>query len=203
MKIIKIWGEELDGRQLHETVRDLKDGAIIIAPTDSVYAIMCDALQPKAIERVCRLKSINPDKTNLSIMCSDIAMAAEYANFNNVIFKLLKSLTPGPYTFICKAAHSLPAAFKRRKIVGIRIPAFQAVRQLAEALGNPLLTTSIRYEDEDYGRNPELIEAAYNDKVDIMIEGPEGGLVPSTIIDCTGQEPEVTREGAGPIEDIL
>lgn len=202
MKILKIWGEELSDRQVRETVRDLKDGKILIAPTDTLYAIMCDALSPKAIEGVCRLKSINPDKTNLSIICSDISMAAEYAVFNNSTFRLLKELTPGPYTFICKAAHSLPSAFKRRKMVGIRIPDFKADRQLAEALGNPLLTTSIKFEDSDYAVNPELIEEAYADKADVIIEGPDGGLTPSTILDCTGSDVEVVREGLGPIDAL-
>lgn len=200
MKILKIWGDELSDRQIQETIRDLQEGKTLIAPTDTLYAIMCDALSPKAVEAVCKLKAINPDKTNLSIICSDISMAAEYANFNNVTFKLLKELTPGPYTFICKAAHSLPAAFKRRKVVGIRIPDFKADRQLAEALGHPLLTTSIRFEEDDYGINPELIEENYNNKVDIMIQGPEGELTPSTILDCTGQDIEVIREGKGEIE---
>lgn len=197
MKILKIWGDDLGDRQLLETVRDLKDGKTLIAPTDTLYAIMCDALSQKAVEAVCRLKSINPDKTNLSIICSDIGMAAEYANFNNSTFRLLKELTPGPFTFLCKTAHSLPAAFKRRKIVGIRIPDCKVDRQLAEALGNPLLTTSIRYEDADYAINPELIEEAYNDRVDLIIEGKEGSLIPSTILDCTGTEVEIIREGAG------
>ena len=200
MKILKIWGDELSDRQIQETIRDLQEGKTLIAPTDTLYAIMCDALSPKAVEAVCKLKAINPDKTNLSIICSDISMAAEYANFNNVTFKLLKELTPGPYTFICKAAHSLPAAFKRRKVVGIRIPDFRADRQLAEALGHPLLTTSIRFDEDDYGINPELIEENYNNKVDIMIQGPEGELTPSTILDCTGQDIEVIREGKGEIE---
>lgn len=199
MKIIKIWTDHLDERQLNEIVRDLKDGATLIAPTDTLYAIMCDALSVKAVEKVCRLKGINPDKTNLSIICSDISMAAEYANFNNETFKTLKSLTPGAYTFLCKTSHNLPAAFKRRKVVGIRIPANNAVRQIAEGLGNPLLTTSIQYEDADYAINPELIEEAYDNKVDMIIEGEEGQLIPSTILDCTGNEIEVIREGLGPI----
>lgn len=199
MKILKIWGDDLSDRQVQETVRDLKEGKTLIAPTDTLYAIMCDALSPKAIENVCRLKNINPEKTNLSIICSDISMAAEYAVFNNATFRLLKDLTPGPFTFICKAAHSLPAAFKRRKMVGIRIPDFKADRQLAEALGNPLLTTSIRYEDNDYGINPELIEEAYANKVDMMIQGEEGLLTPSTILDCTGPGIEILRQGLGEI----
>lgn len=202
MKILKIWGEDLSERQIQETVRDLKDGSTLIAPTDTLYAIMCDALSPKAIESVCRLKAINPEKTNLSIICCDISMAAEYAVFNNATFRLLKELTPGPYTFICKAAHSLPSVFKRRKMVGVRIPDYEADRQLAAALGNPLLTTSIRFEDDDYGINPDLIEEAYDGKVDIMVKGGDGGLVPSTILDCTGSEISVIREGLGEIDVI-
>lgn len=199
MKIIKIWSDSLDDRQLNEITRDLKDGATLIAPTDTLYAITCDALSTKAVEKVCKIKGINPDKTNLSIICSDISMAAEYANFNNETFHALKELTPGPYTFLCKTSHNLPAAFKRRKIVGVRIPSDNVVRQIAKSLGNPLLTTSIQYEDEDYGINPELIEEAYDNRVDMIIEGKDGGLIPSTILDCTGKEMEVVREGLGEI----
>lgn len=199
MKIIKIWSDSLDDRQLNEITRDLKDGATLIAPTDTLYAITCDALSTKAVEKVCKIKGINPDKTNLSIICSDISMAAEYANFNNETFHALKELTPGPYTFLCKTSHNLPAAFKRRKIVGIRIPNDNVVRQIAKSLGNPLLTTSIQYEDEDYGINPELIEEAYDNRVDMIIEGKDGGLIPSTILDCTGKEMEIVREGLGEI----
>lgn len=199
MKIIKLWGERLDDRQLHEITRDLKDGSTLITPTDTLYAITCDALSAKAIDKVCQLKGIKSEKTNLSIICCDISMAAEYGKFDNATFRMIKELTPGPYTFLCKASHSLPSIFKRRKVVGIRIPACEAVRQVVESLGNPLLTTSIQYEDSDYARNPELIAEAYYNKVDMMIEGPEGGEVPSTIIDCTGSEPEVIREGLGEI----
>ena len=114
---------------------------------------------------------------------------------------MLKELTPGPYTFLCKAAHSLPSAFKRRKVVGIRIPEFKADRQLAEALGHPLLTTSIKFEDQDYAINPELIEESYNNLVDMMIQGPDGELTPSTVLDCTGPEITVVREGKGPFDN--
>lgn len=199
MKIIKIWTDYLDDRQLNEITRDLKEGATMIAPTDTLYAIMCDALSAKAVEKVCRIKGINPDKTNLSIICSDISQAAEYANFNNETFKALKDLTPGPYTFLCKTSHNLPTAFKRRKVVGIRIPACEVVRQIAAALGNPLLTTSIQYQDDDYGTNPELIEEAYDGRVDMIIEGEPGQLTPSTILDCTSSGIEIVREGLGPI----
>lgn len=199
MKIIKTWSERLDDRYLQEIVRDLRDGATLISPTDTLYAIMCDALSAKAVEKVCRIKGINSDKTNLSIICSDISQAAQYANFNNETFRVLKDLTPGPYTFLCKTSHNLPSVFKRRKVVGIRIPACEIVRQIAHAMGNPLLTTSIQYEDEDYGTNPELIEENYDGRVDIIIEGEPGVLTPSTILDCTTSEISVVREGLGPI----
>lgn len=197
MKIIKIWEDKLDDRQLHEITRDLRDGQTLITPTDTLYAITCDALSPKAIEKVCRLKGINPDKSNLSIICSDISMAAEYGRFDNATFRLIKDLAPGPFTFLCKSSSSLPAVFKRRKVVGIRIPECNVVRQISEALGNPLLTTSIQFEDSDYARNPELIAENYDNRVDMIIEGRDGSETPSTIIDCTGASPEVIREGAG------
>lgn len=197
MKIIKIWNDNPSDRQIMEICRDLEAGATMIMPTDTLYGICCDALNVKAIERIARLKGINPDKTNLSVICSDISMAAEYARFDNYAFKLLNELTLGPYTFLFRAASSLPKAFKGRRIVGIRIPANDTCRRIAETLGHPLLTTSIEYADEDYAVNPELIAEAYHDKVDIFIEGADGSTVPSTIIDCTGSEPELVRLGAG------
>lgn len=197
MKIIKIWNDNPSDRQIMEICRDLEAGATMIMPTDTLYGICCDALNVKAIERIARLKGINPDKTNLSVICSDISMAAEYARFDNYAFKLLKELTPGPYTFLFRAASSLPKAFKGRRIVGVRIPANDTCRRIAETLGHPLLTTSIEYADEDYAVNPELIAEAYHDKVDIFIEGADGSTVPSTIIDCTGSEPKLVRQGAG------
>lgn len=202
MRIIKIWNDQLDDKRIHEIADNLRNGEIMIAPTDTLYAIMCDAMSRSAIDKVCRIKGINPDKTNLSIICPNISMASEYANFNNSTYQALKELTPGPYTFLCKSAHSLPAIFKRRKIVGVRIPNVNVLRQITEYLGNPLLTTSIQYEDEDYGINPELIAENYENKVDFMLEGEEGILEPSTILDCTGNEIEIIREGLGPIDTL-
>ncbi len=200
MKTMKIWNEEASERQLSEICRDLEAGSIMIMPTDTIYAIACDALSPKAIERICRLKGINPEKTNLSIICSDISMAAEYARFDNYAFRLLRDNTPGPFTFLFKSASSLPKAFKGRKIVGVRIPDNKLCRDIAARLGHPLLTTSIEFADRDYAVNPDLIAEAYNDRIDFFLEGEEGDTVPSTIIDCTGSEAVVTREGKGELE---
>lgn len=199
MEVIKIYNDNIAENQIQQVVETLKEGGVIIIPTDTLYAVACDALNPKAIERVCRLKGINPEKTNLSILCSDISMVSDYAKFDNYAFKLMKDNTPGPFTFLFRAASSLPRAFKGRKIVGIRIPDNEAVRKVVAALGNPLLSTSIMYQDEDYAINPDLIEEEYEDKIDLMIKGEDGKLQPSAIIDCTEGEPEILREGPLPI----
>lgn len=197
MKTLKIPHGQLSERQLNELCRDLGDGATMIWPTDTLYAVACDALNPKAIERVCALKKINPDKTNLSIVCSSISQAAEYARISDKTFRLLRDNTPGPYTFICPAASLLPRAFKGRKIVGIRITENPINSAVVERLGHPVLTTSIEFDDPDYATDPSLISEAYNDKVDIMIEATPGGVEPSTVIDCTGSDADVIREGKG------
>ena len=201
METLKIYNDHIADNQIEKTVEVLKAGGIIILPTDTLYAIACDALNPKAIEKVCKLKGINPEKTNLSILCNDIAMVSDYAKFDNYAFKLMKDNTPGPFAFLFRAASSLPRAFKGRKIVGIRIPDNETVRKIVEYLGNPLLSTSIVYSDEDYGTNPDLIEEEYEDKVDLMIKGDEGKLQPSAIVDCTGSSPEIIREGPLPLEE--
>lgn len=198
MKTIKLYGQEASERQIEELVRDLNDAKTIIWPTDTIYSIACSALQPKAIEKICRLKNINPDKTNLSIICCDIAQAAQYAHFDNATFKLLKQITPGPYTVICRASSSLPKAFKGRKSVGVRIPDNDLCREIARRLDHPLLTTSIDTDDPDYAINPELIAEKYENQVDIILEGEDGHLDPSTIIDCTQTPPVITRLAAGP-----
>lgn len=201
METIKIYNDNIADNQISKIVDSLKEGDIIITPTDTLYALACDALNPKAIERVCKLKGINPEKTNLSILCNDISMVSDYAKFDNYAFKLMKDNTPGPFTFLFRAASSLPRAFKGRKVVGIRIPDNLAIRKIVERLGNPLLSTSIQFKDDDFGINPELIEEEYSDKVDLMIMGEEGKLQPSAIIDCTEKQPEILREGPIPLKD--
>lgn len=199
MKTLQIYNNNIAENQLQQIVEVLNEDGLIVIPTDTIYAVACDALSPKAIEKVCRLKGINPEKTNLSILCSDISMASDYAKFDNYAFRLMKENTPGPFTFLFKAASSLPRAFKGRKIVGIRIPDNEAVRKIVETLGHPLLSTSISYTDDDYGVNPDLIEEEYLDKADLMVKGDEGRLTPSAIVDCSGTSPEILREGPLPL----
>lgn len=199
MDVLKIYNDNIADNQVEKTIEILKDGGIIIVPTDTLYAIACDALNSKAIEKVCRLKGINPEKTNLSILCSDISMVSDYARFDNKSFKLMKDNTPGPFTFLFKAASSLPRAFKGRKIVGIRIPDNDATLKIINGLGNPLLSTSISFDENDYAINPDLIEEEYEDKADLMIKSENGNLIQSAIVDCTGSQPEILREGPLPL----
>lgn len=200
MKTIKIWNDNPSDRQINEVCRDLALGQTIIMPTDTIYALACDALNSKAIEKICHIKGINPNKTNLSIICSDISQASEYARFSDYGFKLMKELCPGPFTFLFKTVSTLPKEFKGRKVVGVRIPDNNFDRQLAAALGHPLLSTSVKVEDADYAINPELISEAYYNQIDIMIEGEDGRLDPSTIIDCTGDGPVIVRQGKGIVD---
>lgn len=197
MKTIRVWDNGLPRNVIDEIVRELRDGAIMVWPTDTLYGVACDALNPKAIDAVCRLKGLNPDKNTLSIVCSDISQASEYARIENEAFRLIKRLAPGPYTFILRAASRLPKAFKGRKTVGIRIPGYEPTRAIADALGNPLLNTSIDFADEDYAVSPGLIAEAYEGRADIMLEGPDGLTEPSTVIDCTTSDFTIVREGAG------
>ncbi|MDE5996990.1 MAG: threonylcarbamoyl-AMP synthase [Muribaculaceae bacterium] len=195
MKSIKIWNDSPSDKQAEQIAERLKAGEIWIIPTDSVYGIMCDALNQKAVRTVCDLKGINPEKNNLSVICSDISMAAEYARIGDKTFVLMRDNTPGPITFICKAQSNLPKEFKKRKNVGIRIPDNLTSRMIVEKLGNPLLTTSIEFEDEDYARNPELIMEAYEGKVDGVVMGEEGGTELTTVVDCTEDALSIIREG--------
>lgn len=194
MKAVKIWNDNPSDKQLDNITAILDDGQTAIIPTDTMYALVCDAMNMRAIERICKLKGINPEKTNLSILCADISMASEYARIDNKGFAILKNETPGPVTLLFRTVSNLPRAFKNRKTVGVRIPANETARRIVERLGRPLLTTTIQYEDEDYAVNPELIAEAYDGKIDLMVDGGQGGTEQSTIIDCTGNEPVVIRE---------
>ena len=197
MKILKIYSDNPNDRYIDEAVNALRDGKIIIYPTDTLYALGCDALNNNAIERICRLKSMKSDKTNLSIICKDISQVAEYARFSNDDFKMMRDNVPGAFTFIYPALSSLPKAFKGRKAVGVRIPDNNITRLLVERLGNPIMTSSVDYADEDYGCEPELMAQKYAENVDLVIDAGRGMLEPSTIVDCTGDEPEILRQGKG------
>lgn len=200
MKVLQIIEENINARHIEEIAEVLRDGGIIVYPTDTVYAIGCDALNNQAIERICSLKAMKSAKTNLSIICSDISEVAQYAKFDNTQFRLMKNNLPGPFTFIFPAMSKLPKAFKGRRTVGIRIPANKIATAIEEELGHPILTTSVPGRDDDYRCEPELIAEALGSSVDIVVDAGRGGLIPSTVVDCTGSEPEVTRQGKGELQ---
>ena len=188
----------INDKHIAAAVKAMTDGEIIIYPTDTVYAFGCDALNNNAIERICKLKGIKSDRTNLSIICEDLSQVAQYARLDNANFRLLKDNLPGPFTFILPALSKLPKAFKGRKAVGVRIPDNRIAMALVEALGNPIMTSSVPIDDDmDYTIEPELIAERYDADVEMVIDGGEGGIEPSTVVDCTADEPEIIRQGRG------
>ena len=205
--LIKIYPENPNPKEVGKvvaTLRDgvvatLRDGGLVVYPTDTVYAIGCDALNVRAVERICRIKGVNPQKSNLSIICYDLSNISEYAKVSNAAFKLMKKNLPGPFTFILPTSSELPKIYKNRKEVGIRVPDNNIVRTLVQELGNPLLTMSVHDEDEiiEYSTDPELIEEKYGNQVDIVIDGGYGGLEGSTVVDCTTDDFTVVRQGKG------
>lgn len=197
--LIKIYPENPNEKEIEKVVQILRDGGLIIYPTDTVYAIGCDALNVRAVEKICRMKDLNPEKSNLSIICYDLSNISEYARVDNFTFKLMKKNLPGPFTFILNTTSSLPKIYKNKKTVGIRVPDNNIIRELVNSLGNPILTTSVKDDDEmlEYSTDPELIYEKYSEQVDIVIDGGYGGIEASTIVDCTDGEPEIIRQGKG------
>ena len=200
MKILKILEDNINERYIEMVVDTLEKGGLVIYPTDTIYAIGCDAMNNSAIERVCALKMMKSAETNLTIICKEISQITEYAKFSNREFKVMKQHLPGPYTFIFPALSKLPKAFKGRRTVGVRIPANAIACRIVEALGRPILSTSVEADDVDYMCEPELIADTYHSSVDIVIDSGRGGMIPSTIIDCTSGEFELVREGKGEFE---
>ncbi len=199
--LLKINSDNPQMRNIKRVVECLRNGGIIIYPTDTVYGIGCDINSRKAVERVCQLKGIKPEKAHLSMMCKDFSQMSEYtAQLDNQLFKTIKKAFPGPYTIILKANNSVPKLFKNNKrTIGVRIPNHNIVRTIVEELGNPILTTSLKTDDEiiEYPNDPEDIYDEYKKLVDIVIDGGLGGIEGSTIVDCSKDTSEILREGAG------
>lgn len=197
--LLKIYPENPNQKELNKVVDVLREGGLVIYPTDTVYAMGCDAMNVRAVESICRLKGINPQKSNLSIICYDLSNISEYARVSNAAFKLMRKNLPGPYTFILPTSNELPKIYKNKKEVGIRVPDNNIIRQLVLELGNPIMSTSIHDDDQiiEYTTDPELIFEKYQDKVDIVIDGGYGGTEASTIVDCTTDDFEIIRQGKG------
>lgn len=197
--LIKIYPENPNQKEIDKVVKVLKDGGLVIYPTDTVYAIGCDALNVRAVEKICKMKGINPAKSNLSIICYDLRNISEYAKVDTSTFKLMKKNLPGAFTFLLNTTSSLPKIYKDKKTVGIRVPDNDIIREIVRILGNPVLTTSVKNDDEiiEYSTDPELMEEKYENIVDLIVDGGYGGLEASTIVDCTDVEPIVVRQGKG------
>jgi len=197
--LVKLYEQNINMKEVGRIIGILKEGGIMIYPTDTVYAMGCDALNVRAVEKICKLKGINPLKNSLSIICPDLSNISEYARVNNAVFKLMKRNLPGPFTFILDATSRLPKIYKNRKEVGIRIPDNNIILTLTKELGNPILTASVRDRDQwrEYSVDPELIEGDYGNDVDVIIDGGYGGFEPSTVVNCTTDEIEIIRQGKG------
>ncbi|RKD16277.1 threonylcarbamoyl-AMP synthase [Pelobium manganitolerans] len=205
--LIRLYEENPNERVLEQIVDVLKRGGIIIYPTDTVYGLGCDITNQKAIERIAKIRGLKPEKANFSFICYDLSHISDYIKpIDNSTFRILKKALPGPFTFIFNASHQVPKLLSsKKKTVGIRVPNNNIARQLVKMLGNPILSTSIRDDDEiiEYTTDPELIHEKYEDKVDMVIDGGYGGNLASTVIDCTSGEFEIVREGKGNLEDYL
>lgn len=205
-EFIKIYEENPNPKEIEKVIKVLKRGGLIIYPTDTVYGLGCDITNNRALERIAKIKGVKIEKANFSFICHDLSNLSDYVKqINNSTFKVLKRALPGPYTFILPGAKTLPGVFKKKKTVGIRIPDNNIALEIVKQLGNPIISTSIRDEDEiiEYTTDPELILEKWDNLVDLVIDGGYGDNEPSTVIDYSGDEPEIVREGKGSLEIIF
>ncbi|MGB0525971.1 MAG: L-threonylcarbamoyladenylate synthase [Flammeovirgaceae bacterium] len=194
-------------RKLRQVVDVLAKGGLIIYPTDTVYGIGCDLTNQRAVQRLCQLKGIKPNKMNLSFICYDLSDISSYAKqLDNSVFKLMKKTLPGPYTYILESSNKVPKILNvKKKQVGIRVPDHNIPRLIVQMLGNPIISSSIKDDDNviEYTTDPSLIYDNYHKLVDIVIDGGYGGNIPSTVVNCTNSAFEVVREGAGDIHQYI
>jgi tRNA threonylcarbamoyl adenosine modification protein (Sua5/YciO/YrdC/YwlC family) len=206
-EFIRLYEQNPDAKRVRQIVEVLRNGGVIIYPTDTVYGMGCDITNQRAVERICKIKGINPKKHNFSFVCADLSNIAQYTRvITKPVFKMMKKGLPGPFTFILEASSLVPKILhSNKKTVGIRVPDHTISRAIVEELGQPILSTSIHDEDEviEYSTDPELIFEKYQHLVDIVIDGGYGQNVASTILDCTGDEVEIIRQGLGQLEDIV
>ncbi|MGI6718022.1 MAG: L-threonylcarbamoyladenylate synthase [Bacteroidales bacterium] len=203
--LLKLYPENPNPRHIKTIIECLKDGGTIIYPTDTVYGLGCDIYQNKSLDKIAQIKGVPTNKTNFSLICYDLSNISDFTRpVNNDIFKVMKANLPGPFTFILNANSNVPNIFKsKKKTVGIRVPDNNIVREIVNQLGNPIVTTSIKDDDDEimeYITDPELIYEQFGNVVDIVIDGGFGDIEPSTIIDCTEDTPIITRQGKGIIK---
>lgn len=205
--LLKIYPQNPERKKVDHALKILKGGGTIIYPTDSVYSLGCDLLNHKAVQKVAAIKGVKAEKTHFTIVFKDLSTLSDYTlPFDTWVYKLMKKALPGPFTFILKANNNVPKIFKsKKKTIGIRVPDNSLTRMLPEELGNPIISTSIKDEDDviEYITDPELIYEKYKKRVDAVIDGGYMNNVATTIVDCTGDEPFIIRQGIGVLEDFL
>lgn len=202
-KFIKIFPENPNQKEIQKVVEILKNGGLIIYPTDTVYGLGCDITNSKALEKIAKIKGVKLEKANFSFICSDLSNLSDYVKqIDTSTFKILKRSLPGPYTFILPGNNNLPKEFKKKNTVGIRVPDNNIAIEIVKLLGNPIVSTSIKDDDDviEYTTDPELIFEKWQNIVDAVIDGGYGDNVASTIIDLSGYEPEIIREGKGSVD---
>ncbi|MGB0839101.1 MAG: L-threonylcarbamoyladenylate synthase [Chitinophagales bacterium] len=205
--LLKINRDNPNPRLVKKAAQCLRDGGIIVYPTDTIYGLGCDIHNSKAVERICRIKGIDPKKSNLSFVCESLSHLSDYTRpFDRWVYRLMHKSLPGPYTFILKVSSEVPKLLKsKKKTVGIRVPDNNIARAIVAELGRPILSTSLKALDEDdpleYITDPELIYEEYHKLVDIVVDGGSGGNQPSTVLDCTGDDLVVLRLGLGEVEE--
>ena len=199
--LLKLYDTNPNPAQIRRIAEVLRNGGVIILPTDTVYAFGCSIFNAAGVEFIAKLKNRDLRKSNLSFICSELSQISEYAKMDDVAFMLMKKNLPGPFTFILNGSSKLPKLFKNKKTVGIRMPDNEIALSIVRELGNPLMTSSIftTEDSKEYFTDPELIDETYGHQVDLVIDGGLGGSLHSTIVDCTEDEPLVLREGAGEI----
>ncbi|MDF3078796.1 MAG: threonylcarbamoyl-AMP synthase [Sphingobacteriaceae bacterium] len=205
--LIRIYEENPNEKAIQQVVDVLKKGGLIIYPTDTVYGLGCDITNQKAIEKVCRIRGIKPEKANFSFVCYDLSHIADYIKpIDTTVFRVIKKALPGPFTFIFNANNNVPKLLSsNKKTAGIRVPDNNIARCIVKMLGNPILSTSIHDEDDilEYSTDPELIHEKFETLVDMVIDGGYGENVPSTVVDCTEGDFEIIRQGKGMLEEFI
>lgn len=202
--LIKIYPENPDEKRIQQVIDVLKKGGVIVYPTDSVYSMGCDMANKRAVEKMAQLKGVKLEEANFSLICYDLSNISEYTvQFGTDIYKMMKRALPGPYTFILNANKNIPKLFQSKKqTIGIRVPDNNIARTIVNQLGNPMLSTSVHDDDEilEYTTDPELIHERYDGQIDLVIDGGYGNNEASTVIDCTGETPEIVRQGIGVVD---